>query len=59
MPDYECFEELYNKHGRATMHMGCDRCNLQMYEHSYNGPDFDKKMGRLVTQWNTRSGENG
>ena len=37
MPDYECFEELYNKNGRATMHMGCDRCNLQMYEYPERG----------------------
>lgn len=57
MPDYECFKDLYKEHGMATLHIECARCHLSMYEHSYNGPDFDKKTGYVVAKWNTRSGE--
>lgn len=55
--DYEFYEELYKKHGGATLHIECERCHLQMNEFSEHGFNYNKKLERLLKKWNTRSGK--
>ena len=51
------FKRVLKEHGRATISMSCTKCHIDMYEHSYNGNDFDTKAKILIEKWNERKGE--
>lgn len=51
------FYELYGKHGGATITIKCTKCYAEMYEHDYNGNNYDQKAKLLIEKWNRRNGE--
>lgn len=54
----EGFGALYAEDGKATIRLSCERCRVDMYEHDYDGPIYDKKVKKLVNKWNHREEEN-
>lgn len=48
------FEELYKDNGDACITLRCYRCNCELAEHEYHGPDYGFKLGVLLTKWNNR-----
>ena len=48
---WESSKETLGKHG-ATISIKCWRCSLELYEHEYNGKDYNKKVAILLNVWN-------
>lgn len=46
------FYELLGEHGSATISIECPVCNLDMYECSYSGNDYNLKREILLRKWN-------
>lgn len=53
-PDEQQFNELYEKNGGATITVECNRCALTMWEHDYDGSDFEQRVRILANKWNNR-----
>lgn len=51
------YNEMYKEHGTATIALTCERCKMDMYEHSYSDFDYVAKVRILVEKWNRRAGE--
>ena len=53
----EFFEKLQAENGEACMSIECKtpNCYAQMFDHTHEESDYDKRMERLVDKWNRRT----
>lgn len=50
--DKEFFERAYEENGGATISIRCWHCGLELWEHSYLGKSYKKKLKILTNKWN-------
>lgn len=55
--DKSKYYELLVEHGIACISMSCEKCKLDMYEHTDSIRNYDKKLEKLIKKWNSRAND--
>lgn len=53
--DEATYYELLGRNGSASIRLSCNRCKVDIWEHSNNDKNYDKKLVRLFKKWNNRT----
>lgn len=48
------FYELQGENGEAALCMSCEKCALDMWEHSFRVHNYEKRLELLAKKWNRR-----
>ena len=50
------FDFLDEKYSKASLHMRCATCDVEMWEHTFDEHDYGKRLRLLAEKWNKRAG---
>ena len=53
----DSFEELQNNNGYAAVNLECVRCNIEMWEFTFDERNYDLRVDYLADKWNKRFAE--
>lgn len=48
------YYELLGKNGMACIAIRCEKCHVDMYEHTDSIRNYEKKLEKLIKKWNRR-----
>ena len=53
----EDFDFLDEKYSKASLHMRCATCDVEMWEHTFDEHVYGKRLRLLAEKWNRRAAE--
>jgi len=51
-PNYETYNEIVEKYGRACVSLKCNKCDVEMF--MFGKEDYTLKVRNLIAKWNYR-----
>ena len=45
---------ILGEHGSSCVNVRCNKCSLDMYDHSRHVKDYDERIALLAKKWNRR-----
>ena len=55
--DKNVFYKLQKEYGNAAIEIRCNNCSLDLWEHTSDERNYDKRLEIAIAKWNTRKGE--